>query len=43
MKTGFRTRNVLCQPVRSNRGGGNIVAVIQMLNKIDADGFDQVY
>eukprot|EP00601_Ochromonadales_sp_CCMP2298_P006493 CAMPEP_0173200778 /NCGR_PEP_ID=MMETSP1141-20130122/17975_1 /TAXON_ID=483371 /ORGANISM="non described non described, Strain CCMP2298" /LENGTH=444 /DNA_ID=CAMNT_0014125807 /DNA_START=97 /DNA_END=1431 /DNA_ORIENTATION=+ len=39
-KTGFKTRNVLCQPVRGNRGGGSIVAVIQALNKVGADHFD---
>lgn len=33
LRTGFRTRNILCQPVRRSRGGGNIVAVIQMINK----------
>lgn len=32
-KTGFRTRSVLCQPVRRTRGGGSIVAVIEMINK----------
>lgn len=36
--TGFRTRNVLCQPLRSNRGGGKIIGAVQMINK--ADGFD---
>jgi hypothetical protein len=33
----FKTRNVLCQPVRSHRGGGNIVGVVQMLNKLGDD------
>ena len=32
-KLGIRTRNTLCQPVRGNRGAGNIVAVVQMINK----------
>mmetsp|Transcript_24506 Transcript_24506/g.40856 ORF Transcript_24506/g.40856 Transcript_24506/m.40856 type:complete len:472 (+) Transcript_24506:62-1477(+) len=40
LKTGFKTRNILCQPVRGMRGGGNIVAVMQALNKIGADHFD---
>lgn len=40
LKTGFRTRNILCQPVRSMRGGGPIIGVIQMLNKIGEDAFD---
>jgi hypothetical protein len=31
-KTGFRTRSILCQPIRSNHGG-EVIAVIQMLNK----------
>ena len=33
LKTGFKTRSILCQPVRGMRGGGAIVGVIQMLNK----------
>lgn len=36
-KTGFRSCNCLCQPVRGNKGGGGIVAIVQMLNKL-ADG-----
>ena len=32
--TGFKTRNILCMPVRANRGGGRIIGVIQMLNKL---------
>ena len=35
-KTGFRTRNILCQPIRSNHGG-EVIAVIQMLNKRSGD------
>jgi hypothetical protein len=34
IKTGFRTRSILCQPIRGMRGGGAIIGVIQMLNKI---------
>lgn len=33
LKTGFKTRSILCQPVRGTRNGGAIVGVIQMLNK----------
>ena len=40
VKTGFHTRNILCQPVRGMRGGGAIIGVIQMLNKVGADCFD---
>jgi hypothetical protein len=39
-KTGFKTRNILCQPIRSHRGGGPIIGIIQLLNKINADAFD---
>jgi hypothetical protein len=38
MKTGFKTRSILCQPVRGMRGGGAIIGVIQMLNKKGGDG-----
>ena len=38
MKTGFKTKNILCQPLRGQRGGGHIIGVIQMLNK--EGGFD---
>jgi len=31
--TGFVTRNILCQPIRMNKGSGNVIAVLQMLNK----------
>eukprot|EP01041_Mallomonas_annulata_P003161 gene3161-6238_t len=37
--TGFKTRNILCEPVRVNFGGGQIVAVVQMINKINPEGF----
>lgn len=39
MKTGFKTRNILCQPVRKNHGGGGIVAVVEMVNKLDSQVF----
>lgn len=32
-KLGINSYNVLCQPVRGNRGAGNIVAVVCMINK----------
>lgn len=35
--TGFKTRNVLCMPIRANRGGGRIIGVVQMANKIGDD------
>jgi hypothetical protein len=31
------TRSVLCQPIRSMRGGGSIIGVVQLLNKKNAD------
>jgi len=40
LKTGFRTRSILSQPLRQHRGGGSIIGVIQMVNKIGAEGFD---
>lgn len=41
LRLNFKTRNILCQPVRSFRGGGNVIGVIQMINKIGADSFDE--
>ena len=41
LKLGFKTRNILCQPVRENRGGGKIIGVIQMINKVGANAFDR--
>lgn len=38
-RTGFKTRNILCQPVRRIRGGGTICAVIQMINKNNGEDF----
>jgi hypothetical protein len=32
-KLGIRSYNKLCQPVRGNRGAGNIVAIVVMINK----------
>lgn len=31
--TGFVTKNILCQPVRANRGGGRVIGVIELKNK----------
>ncbi len=39
LKTGYKTRNILCQPVRKSHGGGAIVAVIEMVNKNDSQDF----
>lgn len=39
--TNFRTRNILCAPVRSFRRAGAVVAVIEMINKIAKEGFDE--
>eukprot|EP01041_Mallomonas_annulata_P003160 gene3160-6237_t len=30
---GKKSRNIICQPVRLNRGGGKIIAVVRMANK----------
>lgn len=40
MKTGYVTKSILCQPLRSHRGGGHVVGVVQMLNKNDGLHFD---
>lgn len=37
-KTGYRTRNILCMPVFSSRN--NVVAVVQLLNKLGQSPFD---
>ena len=36
-QTGFKTKSILCAPIRSRSGDG-VVAVIQMLNKVDKGG-----
>mmetsp|Transcript_1873 Transcript_1873/g.1953 ORF Transcript_1873/g.1953 Transcript_1873/m.1953 type:complete len:623 (+) Transcript_1873:231-2099(+) len=38
--TNFKTKDILCEPVRSRNGGGPIVAVVEMVNKRSPDGFD---
>jgi hypothetical protein len=40
IRTGFRTKSVLCQPVRRSRGAGAVVAVIEMMNKMNGEVFD---
>ena len=40
--TGANMHNIMCHPVRANRGGGKIIGVVQMINKIKVDQeFDQ--
>lgn len=41
VKIGFKTRSILVQPLRAHRGGGHIIGVIQMINKLDAPHFDE--
>lgn len=41
IRTGFKTRNILCQPLRNMRGGGQIVGVIEAVNKRNDEEFDQ--
>lgn len=31
--TGVTTKNILCAPLRANRGGGRVVAVMNLINK----------
>lgn len=38
-ETGFRTRTILCLPVRS--GEGRVFAVAQLLNRCDGNPFDE--
>jgi hypothetical protein len=40
IRTGFKTRNALCHPLRSLRGGGHIIGVIEALNKNGGGSFD---
>lgn len=40
-RTGFRTKTVLCQPVRRLRGGGAVCAVIEMINKNNGEVFSR--
>lgn len=36
----IETRNVLCYPVRANRGGGKIIGVLSMINKVNGEDFE---
>ena len=38
-RTGYRTRSILCAPVRDR--AGDIVAVLQVLNRLDEQAFDE--
>ena len=41
-QTGFKTKSILCAPIRSRSGDG-VVAVIQMLNKIGDGGVFTIF
>lgn len=36
-KTGWKTRNILCQPLRGQRGGGTVIGAVQCINKADGN------
>lgn len=38
--TGYRTKTLLCCPVRTNRGGGRVVGVLELVNKSGGLLFD---
>lgn len=38
--TGVKTKSMLCSPLRANRGGGRVVAVVSLINKKDDQSFD---
>ncbi len=38
-RTGYRTRSILCVPIRD--AAGEVIAVAQVLNKQDAEAFDE--
>jgi hypothetical protein len=38
--TGFKTKSVLCLPVRLGAAGSQILAVLQVLNKSDGEAFN---
>ena len=40
-QTGYKTRNVLCAPIRGRTGDNGVLAVIQMLNKKGGLPFDK--
>ena len=33
LATGHKTKSILCQPIRGNRGGGKVVGLIEVINK----------
>lgn len=33
----------MCQPIRGNRGGGRVVGVVELHNKVDKDGLSTVF
>lgn len=37
--TGYKTKTMLCTPVRANRGGGRIIGVIELINKHNGELF----
>jgi hypothetical protein len=37
---GLSTKNVLCHPLRANRGGGRVIGVLEMTNKHNNGEFD---
>ena len=39
-QTGFRTRTILCLPIRDSLG--HVFAVAQMLNRVDGEPFDEL-
>ena len=34
------TRNSICHPLRANRGGGRVIGVLEMINKLGNEDFD---
>lgn len=40
IRLGYKPNNVLCQPLRSKKGGGDIIGVIALMNKKGAGEFD---
>jgi hypothetical protein len=39
--TGIKTKTLMCSPLRANRGGGRVVAVVNLINKKDDQPFDE--
>ena len=36
----IKTRNVVCHPLRANRGGGRVIGVLEMANKLNGQDFE---